>query len=318
MLSNLVLTNTKLGDIIYLREVLAVSKNVTITIDEDTYEKFCMALALNKEDQSQAFEHCMKWYIAESFDRVSQKYNPNTKLKSLKEIAEGFNGKANQRIPTWAIRPTQYNHKIIRAFFEIEQEQGDVTLSALEKLCSNKYNQKLYVPTFKSNYAQMKLDAPKSHGKVFKDDGNIVTIWSEVEHTLLSYREFFLGNQKGVISPMRITNEMSEQAYEIAKKVYYEQLTRTEARLEIADITGMSEGSAGDYITNLLAMLDGKKYTRTLNTYATRYFLVSIKRDFGEDLFEKAKQAVAQHIKYYNALGNGNLNSIQEVINELG
>ena len=38
---------------------------------------------------------------------------------------------------------------------------------------------------------------------------------------------------------------------------------------EIARRTGMDVGSAGDYITCFLAMIEGKGYTRTINLYAT-------------------------------------------------
>ena len=39
---------------------------------------------------------------------------------------------------------------------------------------------------------------------------------------------------------MKITIEMSEAAYEVAKKVYSEQITRTEGKIEINKITGMN------------------------------------------------------------------------------
>lgn len=168
-----------------------MSKNITIAVDEDIYEKFCIALSLTKDGQDNAIEHCLKWYIAKSFEKASQTYNPDAKTKSIEELAEGFYGKANQRIPSWALRPNQYNHKIIRAFFMAEQETGSVTVGELERLCSNETVPDLYVPTFRSNYAQMKLDAPKSHGKVFEDDGKTVKIWSEVRDTLMQYKKFF-------------------------------------------------------------------------------------------------------------------------------
>lgn len=169
-----------------------MSKTITISIDEDIYEKFRIALSLTKDDdESKAIEYCMKWYIAKSFEKASQAYSPVTKTKSIREIADGFYGKANQRIPSWALKPTQYNHKIIRAFFKAEQGTDRVTIGELERLCSDATVPDLYVPTFRSNYAQMKLDAPKSHGKVFEDDGETVTIWGEVKDTLMLYKEYF-------------------------------------------------------------------------------------------------------------------------------
>lgn len=61
----------------------------------------------------------------------------------------------------------------------------------MENLCSERNNQELYVPTFKNNYSQMKLDGPKSHGKIFEDDGENVWVWSEVEETLMKYKNSF-------------------------------------------------------------------------------------------------------------------------------
>lgn len=42
----------------------------------------------------------------------------------------------------------------------------------------------------------MKLDGPKSHGKVFEDDGNRVWIWSEVEETLFQYKASFYQSEE--------------------------------------------------------------------------------------------------------------------------
>lgn len=51
--------------------------------------------------------------------------------------------------------------------------------------------------------------------------------------------------------------------------------------------TGMASGSASDYISDLLAAMDGETYARTLNEYATRYFLNQIQLDYGEAAFQR-------------------------------
>ena len=61
----------------------------------------------------------------------------------------------------------------------------------MERLCGDKDVPELYVPTFKNNYLQMKLDGPKSHGKIFEDDGETVTIWHEVEDIHMKYKSSF-------------------------------------------------------------------------------------------------------------------------------
>lgn len=165
-----------------------MKKDITFNVDSDVYEKFCIALTLAEEKQDSAVENCMRWYIVKTFERASQTYHPTTK-QSIEN--KDFTGKAKQRIPVWALKANQYNHKIIRAFFESIDIAGEATLPMMERLCSDKDHPELYVPTFRNNYAQMKLDGPKSHGKVFEDDGNRVWMWSEVEETLLQYKSSF-------------------------------------------------------------------------------------------------------------------------------
>ena len=141
------------------------------------------------KSENVAIETCMRWYIAKSFEKVSQEYNP--KAANRANESKYYYGKAIQRIPIWSLKPTQYNHKIIRAYFEAVDIAGEATLTMMERLCSDKNHPDLYVPTFKNNYSQMKIDGPKSHGKVFEDDGERVWIWSEVETVLLQYKNSF-------------------------------------------------------------------------------------------------------------------------------
>jgi hypothetical protein len=168
-----------------------VDKSVTFTVDVDVYEKFCIALNLTKETQDTAVESCMRWYITKTFEKALQTYNQKTVARQNEDINKDFYGKAKQRIPVWAVKANQYNHKIIRAYFTAVAAKGRATIDMMERLCSDENNRELYVPTFKNNYSQMKLDGPKSHGKVFEDDGKTVTIWHEVEDTLMKYKSSF-------------------------------------------------------------------------------------------------------------------------------
>ena len=168
-----------------------MKKNVTFTIEQDIYEKFCIALNLTKETQNQAAENCILWYISKTFEKASQTYNPRTISNQATTTTKDYTGKAIQKIPIWSLKPNQYNHKIIRAYFEAEAILGEATLSMMEHLCSDKNRPELYVPTFRNNYLQMKIDGPKSHGKVFEDDGNQVWIWNEVKEILLQYKNSF-------------------------------------------------------------------------------------------------------------------------------
>lgn len=64
---------------------------------------------------------------------------------------------------------------------------------------------------------------------------------------------------------MKITMKMSEGGYEIAKKFYLGQMSRTEGEIEINRVTGMNEGSAHDFITIFFAMMNGREYKRIFN-----------------------------------------------------
>jgi hypothetical protein len=110
----------------------------------------------------------------------------------------------------------------------------------------------------------------------------------------------------------QITNEMVRDVYQIGKQVFSGSIGRFDASCLAAKRTGMDRGSAQDYITVLLAMLDGKCYKRTINKYATAYYLDSIGSDFGEGKQREAASAVLEHVKYYSEK-HGYLRSIEEI-----
>lgn len=102
-------------------------------------------------------------------------------------------GKAISRIPRWARNPQQNNHKILRAYFELQRELGKVTLDALRGRCSDPTGHpRTFVPHFDNNFAQMKFDNGNSHGKVFEERDGFVTIWDHINDTLMKYRDYFL------------------------------------------------------------------------------------------------------------------------------
>ena len=99
---------------------------------------------------------------------------------------------------------------------------------------------------------------------------------------------------------MKITIDMSNGAYKIAKKVYSGEMTRTEAKMKINQVTGMNEVSAQAFVTIFLSMISGEKYKRA-----------------GPDAYKNALSAVQKHINYYSTLGKGNLKSLQDIVDEL-
>lgn len=79
------------------------------------------------------------------------------------------------RIKRWAVQPHQINHKIVRAFLDMESN-GEVERSNLRRYCTDI----LHVLHFDGNFAQMKTDAGNAHGKVFFDEGLKVKMWNRV------------------------------------------------------------------------------------------------------------------------------------------
>lgn len=165
-----------------------------LTISEDVIEKFKLALLLNKEEPDEVIEQLMMQYISNSFSKASQAYKTSTSVKPS-IVVDTINidtGKAMNRIPKWAVKPEQYNHKIVSAYFQVEKELGYVPLEVLEKRCSNEAKlPKTYVRDFRGNFNQMKFDGPKSHGKVFEVNGGIVVIWDYIKETLMEYKNYF-------------------------------------------------------------------------------------------------------------------------------
>jgi 5-methylcytosine-specific restriction protein A len=116
---------------------------------------------------------------------------------------------------------------------------------------------------------------------------------------------------------MKITMKMSIGAYDIAKKVYFGKLTRNEGKIEINKVTGMSKGSAQAFITIFLAMMNGEVYKRAFNNATNKFLLESIQKDFGDEYFVRALDAVQKHIDYYTTLGKGNLTGLQAIVKNM-
>lgn len=111
---------------------------------------------------------------------------------------------------------------------------------------------------------------------------------------------------------VNITNDMVHYAYEISKKVYAGSLGRQAGGIEVSRQSGMGVGSAQGYITVFLAMLEGNCYKRTINKYATEYYLKNIGIDFGKIKQHQAAQAALEHVKYYSEK-HGYLKSVEDI-----
>ena len=116
-----------------------------------------------------------------------------------------------------------------------------------------------------------------------------------------------LNNNKNCI----ITNNMIKDAYIIAKEYYYSKLTLKKGKERLGN-KGWNLRSANTYIWDLKCMLQGKRYTQTMNEWGTEYYLKNIYKDFGKDSFDNAINAYKQHVKYNRNLKKPNKLSYAE------
>ena len=197
-------------------------KQIQFNIDDNLAEKFEIALKLSGDDPNVLAEAFIREYLGKAFSEAADSYRapaqrtasprPAQQHRVLRDTASQSParprpdherpqrpdflsewGKAIHRIPRWARNPQQNNHKILKAFLELQKELGRVSIDALRRRCSDPVQHPdTYVPHFDNNYAQMKFDNGNSHGKVFEENNGYVTIWDRISDTLQRYRDYFL------------------------------------------------------------------------------------------------------------------------------
>ncbi|MFA4836790.1 MAG: hypothetical protein WC749_12065 [Dehalococcoidia bacterium] len=104
---------------------------------------------------------------------------------------------------------------------------------------------------------------------------------------------------------MKITEEMSKEAYLVARKVHQGEMARNEGIRDLVDRLGMNQGSATELVHKLGIMLEGSSYQRTMNYFTTEHYIQSIRVDFGEAAYRNALSALEKHLDYYDSLGQG-------------
>lgn len=148
----------------------------------------------NVADTSELFLRSIQMYqLVERHSKSAEALVKSSTRTSIAKCMQINDGKANGKIPKWAVAPSQNNHRIIRAYLQLLEEHGRVTRPELERRCqSPNEHPDVYVSDFYGNFTSMKTDKGNSHGKVFTDDGYNIGIWEIVEDTVEKYRSLFL------------------------------------------------------------------------------------------------------------------------------
>ncbi len=116
--------------------------------------------------------------------------------------------------------------------------------------------------------------------------------------------------------PNVILESQIEDAYSKGKAVFEGHMALPDAIRHLVANKSMNESSAKDYVRNLLQMMKGMEYQRTLNSYATEYFLSSILRDYGPEHLRLALNSVQKHLEYYEGIGRSRQIAIRELVRD--
>lgn len=113
----------------------------------------------------------------------------------------------------------------------------------------------------------------------------------------------------------KITKEIVEKAYDVAKKFFQKEITLKEAK-EILSKNGMNKKSALDYVYNYSNLIQGKLFTRTTNTYGTDYYLGKIYEENGQSGLENALISLSQHLDYYEEKSGSSVKQRRDIYNK--
>lgn len=100
--------------------------------------------------------------------------------------------RVEKKLKLWVDRPHQTNHKILKEYLKLRQK-GITNIS--EGMLCDKVTEdgSIGVNQFHTNFAQMKTDSPKSHGKIFETIGKSVEIWDPVAEYVGIFKAKVLG-----------------------------------------------------------------------------------------------------------------------------
>ncbi len=170
-----------------------MAMDITFQIDEDLNNKFVTILQFTQDNPNVLIHDFLTKYVANKARSIFGT-NDTTCDDEDDTVGESVLAKAVRRIPKWAKKKDQANHRIIRAYMTAEADvgTGNVTVDLMKRICSDQYaHPECFVPNFMANYNQMKTDAGNSNGKVFESDGHRVWIWDEVKDTVMANKKDF-------------------------------------------------------------------------------------------------------------------------------
>ena len=112
----------------------------------------------------------------------------------------------------------------------------------------------------------------------------------------------------------KITNEQIEDIYKKFKNYYLEHqdsIFQYKQKKVVDDIKEIinneniyiwNQTSLNDYLNDLMYMIKGESFARTINNFSKKYFIENICKDFDEYICQNAKKSLESHEIYYKTL----------------
>jgi 5-methylcytosine-specific restriction protein A len=110
----------------------------------------------------------------------------------------------------------------------------------------------------------------------------------------------------------KITKEQIHKAFEVGKEIYRNQMSLNEGAESLTSI-GMKKSSGLDYIYAYSNLIQGKLFTRTINSYGTDYYLERIYNENGIGGLKTALLSLYQHIEYYEETSGASVKKGREI-----
>ena len=115
---------------------------------------------------------------------------------------------------------------------------------------------------------------------------------------------------------MKIPSDIIPFAYKIAKQVYNNEISLRDGKLAMVSCKTVNINSSADYINNYRYLIEGKKFSRTLNFESMEYFLENIYFDNGSNGLQNALLALKKHIEYYEKIQNTTMHKMRELVDK--
>lgn len=177
-----------------------------LTISDELYRRFAAACILSSKDQNAVICEKIEEFASSTIaNEVSGLTAPTQKA----EQSFGAKSKVLTRIPLWANRPEQHNHKILKTFFVVERDGMTTRDRMKDFFLSNCYGNAWQ---FDNNFNSMRTNDGNSHGLVFTCVNDLVTLSEEASSIAYKYRESFIaGVDSKILTEHQESNASSVQ-----------------------------------------------------------------------------------------------------------